>query len=394
MDVVLSQDCFPQIGGAHSFLYEVYKRWPTTVKWLTQNYDSTESQQAAVVAFDSQNHGSLRIIRAPVVIEDIRLHNVRCIRQFWMLVQRLRRLVGGSEVTLHCLRAFPEGFAGLLFKVARQGRAQLVVFAHGEEVLIARSSRQLHFIAKLVFRFADLIIANSQSTESFVRSVCPNAKVVCIHPGVDAAAYSRPKSELIEKRLELGWPPGTFVVATIARMEARRNQASVINAIAALRQKGVPVAYVCVGDGEERDKLQALVEERGLGCWVRFPGTISEQEKIVTYGASDLYVMASIQSGQTTEGFGIVFLEAAAAGVPSICGNVGGQPEAVLHGKTGLVVDGRKLDDLESAIQRLISDPATRLKMGEAARKWAQINDWTRVSAAVLAAIRHACAYS
>jgi phosphatidyl-myo-inositol dimannoside synthase len=156
MDVVLSQDFFPQIGGAHSFLYEVYKRWPTTVKWLTQNYDSTESQQAAVVAFDSQNHGSLRIIRAPVVIEDIRLHNVRCIRQFWMLVQRLRRLVGGSEVTLHCLRALPEGFAGLLFKVSRQGRAQLVVFAHGEEVLIARSSRQLHFIAKLVFRFADL----------------------------------------------------------------------------------------------------------------------------------------------------------------------------------------------------------------------------------------------
>src|ERR1700730_8360002 len=113
MDVVLSQDFFPQIGGAHSFLYDVYKRWPTTVKWLTQNYDSTESQQAAVVAFDSQNHGSLRIIRAPVVIEDIRLHNVRCIRQFWMLVRRLRRLVGGSEVTLHCLRGVSRGLRRL-----------------------------------------------------------------------------------------------------------------------------------------------------------------------------------------------------------------------------------------------------------------------------------------
>jgi phosphatidylinositol alpha-1,6-mannosyltransferase len=224
--------------------------------------------------------------------------------------------------------------------------------------------------------------------------VCRNAKVVCIHPGVDSAAYSRPAGELIEKRLKLGWPPGTFVVTTIARMEARKNQASVINTIAALRQKGVPVAYVCVGDGEEREKLQALVEARGLGRWVHFPGTLSEEEKIVTYGASDLYVMASIQSGQTTEGFGIVFLEAAAAGVPSICGNVGGQPEAVLHGKTGLVVDGRKLDDLESTIHSLISDPARRAKMGEAGRKWAQINDWTRVSAAVLAAIRRACACS
>jgi phosphatidyl-myo-inositol dimannoside synthase len=394
MDVVLSQDFFPQIGGAHSFLYEVYKRWPTTVKWLTRNYDSTESQRAAVAAFDSQDHGSLRIFRAPVVIEDIRLHDVRCIRQFWMLVKHLRRLAGGSETTLHCLRAFPEGFAGLLFKVVRPGRARLVVFAHGEEVLIARSSRQLHFIAKLVFRFADLVIANSRSTESFVRGVCRNAKVVCIHPGVDSAAYSRPEGELIEKRLKLGWPPGTFVVTTIARMEARKNQASVINTIAALRQKGVPVAYVCVGDGEEREKLQALVEARGLGRWVHFPGTLSEEEKIVTYGASDLYVMASIQSGQTTEGFGIVFLEAAAAGVPSICGNVGGQPEAVLHGKTGLVVDGRKLDDLESTIHSLISDPARRAKMGEAGRKWAQINDWTRVSAAVLAAIRRACACS
>ena len=97
--------------------------------------------------------------------------------------------------------------------------------------------------------------------------------------------------------------------------------------------------------------------------------------------------MPSIQHGEMIEGFGIVFLEAAAAGVPSICGNVGGQAEAVVRGKTGLVVDGASLYDVKRAIRRLATDKSMRVMMGREGRKWAENHDWDHVVEATWEAI-------
>lgn len=80
------------------------------------------------------------------------------------------------------------------------------------------------------------------------------------------------------------------------------------------------------------------------------------------------------------EGFGIVFLEAAAAGIPSIAGNAGGQPEAVLHGCTGLVIDGANLAELKQAIRLLAEDVKLREYLGANGRKWAAENDWRSVA--------------
>ena len=71
---------------------------------------------------------------------------------------------------------------------------------------------------------------------------------------------------------------------------------------------------------------------------MRFTGAVSDAEKKLIFAACDIHAMPSVQLGEMIEGFGIVFLEAAAAGKPSICGNIGGQAEAVLDGRTGLVV--------------------------------------------------------
>lgn len=386
-DVVISQDFFPQLGGAHLWLYEIYRRWPNPVTILTQHHDATAEIKQAEAHFDALDHGALRIVREQMAVDEFNLLARRSRQQFWRAARLLHGLAGPEQATVHCLRAFPEGFSGLLCKLRRPRSTRLVVYAHGEEILVARSSRQLRLMAQAVYRHADLVIANSNNTVALVRSLCPKAKVVCIHPGVDAARYRVPAAESRDFRAHWQWPADTLVAGTIARMEPRKNHATVIRALAALRREGWPLAYVCGGDGEQREPLLALVRELRLEPWVRFPGRLSDEQKILTYGAADLHVMPSIQAGEMIEGFGIVFLEAAAAGIPSICGKVGGQAEAVLDGKTGLVVDGERLDEVQAAMARLAGDAVLRGDMGQAGRLWAADHDWSRVATAAFAAI-------
>jgi phosphatidylinositol alpha-1,6-mannosyltransferase len=380
--VVISFDSLPQIGGAHSWLHEVYSRWSTPVSFLTAAISHDAEEAARQRAFDALDHGSLQYVREVDVPGEINLLKPACWGKFLRAGESVSRLRQGRRVVLHSLRAFPEGFAGLLYKARHPGTSVLITYAHGEEILIAQTSGQLKLMARCTYRASDLVIANSENTAAMVRTLVPGARVVRISPGVDAGAFERPAEEVAAYRESLGWPSGTVVLATVARMEPRKNHEAVIRAVHALRPEGVPVAYVCGGEGPERRRLMALADELGVGPWVRFTGAVSESEKKLIFASCDIHVMPSIQLGEMIEGFGIVFLEAAAAGKPSICGNVGGQPEAVVNGRTGLVIDGGSPTALSEAIRTLALDEARRFAMGDAGRLWAREHDWQRVAQA------------
>jgi phosphatidylinositol alpha-1,6-mannosyltransferase len=245
----------------------------------------------------------------------------------------------------------------------------------------------LKFIARAVYAHADLVIANSQNTVRLVRELCPAARIVCVHPGVDTRAYRVDAQDAAEFRRRWAWPAETIIVSTIARMEPRKNQAAVLRAVAELRAAGLGLSYVCAGDGAERGGLERLANELGIAAWVRFPGALSESDKLLTYAASDVYAMPSIQAGEMIEGFGIVFLEAAAAGIPAICGSIGGQPEAVTAEVTGIVVDGNDAAAVTAALRRLATDPALRSRMGMAAQRRAAEFDWSQMATAAAQAI-------
>lgn len=383
MDLVLTEDFFPKIGGAHLWLYEVYRRWPTPVQLLTQRDDQSPEEVRAAVEFDARDHGALEIVRRDIASGDIDLFSACSRRRFWRTSSEILELANRRPLTVHCLRAFPEGCSALLVKFRSPLRTRLVTFAHGEEILVARSSGQLRHLAALVYRWSDVVIANSRSTQSLVRELAPHAKVVYVHPGVDIAAYHRDPGEIERFRRQWKWPEGTLVVTTVARMEPRKNQASVIRAIARLRREGLQLAYVCGGDGEERKRLTQLSSELALDAWVRFTGRLTENEKVLTFMAADIHAMPSIRVGEMIEGFGIVFLESSAAGIPSIAGNVGGQSEAVIHGKTGLVVDGADVSAVTDAVRTLSLDSTLRRQMGQAARNWAEHHDWAGVFEAI-----------
>lgn len=383
MEIVLSNDWFPKIGGAHTWLYEVYRRWPRPVTVLTAGSDDA----CVPVADMPAEEGSLTVIRELCAPEDIDLLKWRSLYAFWRATRLLRRIGPASRLRVHALRAFPEGIVGALYRSLHRRSARLITYAHGEEILVARSSRQLTQLARWVYSASDLIIANSKSTQQLVRSLCPDAKVVCIHPGVDVDAFQSSADEVQAFRSSVGWGSSTQIVSTIARMEPRKNHEGVLRAVADLRREGIDVGYVCAGAGGERDRLMSLAHDLAVEPWVRFPGAVSEREKRLIYASSDVYAMPSIKVHEMIEGFGIVFLEAGAAGCAAISGNNGGQPEAVVDGVTGCVVDGTDGSALRAALKRLMGDTALRKRMGLEARRRASEFSWSNVTQKVLTAV-------
>ncbi|WP_022854504.1 glycosyltransferase family 4 protein [Thermodesulfatator atlanticus] len=386
LDIFFSYDFFPKIGGAHLWLYKVAYHWQRSCIYLTQEMPEMARE---VTSFDAESHGPIKeIVRLPFCvsswgIDKNFIKNTALLHKF---LSGLRKKEKVKQVTVHAVKAIPEAANLLWLKFWLRDNLRLITYAHGEEFLVAKTSKELRWLARKALEASDFVIANSFSTAKLIenllgeRSKAKENKVIVVHLGVDFELYQLPKKERKTHRKAWGFPEEAVILITVARMEPRKNQEAVIKAMARLHQEGVPVAYVIAGSGEKEKELKGLVERLGLKRWVRFLGRISEEEKIKSICAADIHVMPSIQIGPMIEGFGIVFMEAAAAGLPSIAGKVGGQPEAVVHGETGLVVDGTNLDEIVWALKRLATDKELRRKMGEQARTWAQKHDWKNIS--------------
>jgi phosphatidyl-myo-inositol dimannoside synthase len=381
LDFVLSNDFLPEIGGAHLILYEVYKRWGSEVVLLTGCHPKQKE-------FDALGHGSLRIQRAEIKKIEENSSNVDLLKYALSQINRLYLSSKNNIGNLHCLRALPEGLVGAIWKCLHPISSRLIVYAHGEELMVAKSSRIYRAITRFVFRNSDLIIANSSNTRSLVEEICPSAPTIRIHPGVNLDSF-RIIGEIEKYREELSLPKKAIIVSTIARMEARKNHIAVMKAVHQLRTEGLNIFYVCGTDGPERSRIEDVCTLLGLREAVQFTGIVSETKKAQILKCSDIFAMPSIQVGPMLEGFGIVFLEAAAAGIPSIAGNTGGQSEAVLHGETGFVIDGNDINALKNAIRVLALDKNLRNNMGTKGREWATLNSWDNVVATVVQAIRH-----
>ena len=130
------------------------------------------------------------------------------------------------------------------------------------------------------------------------------------------------------------------------------------------------VQLAIAGGGRDRRRLEAHARRRGVAAQVRFLGRVPDDDTFPRlYACADVFAMPCRERwrGLEAEGFGIVFLEAAAAGVPAVAGRSGGSHEAVVDGETGFVVESRALE-VRAALARLLADESLRARMGGAAR--------------------------
>jgi len=158
----------------------------------------------------------------------------------------------------------------------------------------------------------------------------------------------------------------------------RKGQDTLLKALPRVLEEIPNAALIVVGSGPFESTLRKLVGKLNLETNVHFTGKVPFTELANWYSAGDIFAMPcrTRNGGWDVEGLGIVFLEASATGLAVLAGDSGGAPDAVIEGKTGVVVDGTDVAAVSDALTRLLANPQAAAAMGEAGRRWVE-SSWT-----------------
>ena len=264
---------------------------------------------------------------------------------------------------IHAGRALPEGLVA--WAVARLTFRPVVIYAHGEELTGWGRGNKYRAMC-FALRNADVVIANSDFTRTTLTDMGVNpSRVELIHPGVDTTRF-RPGLPAQDLREQIGVGQDAKLILSVGRLSRRKGFDTVIQGLERLVAAGLDVHYAIIGIGEDEAYLRATAATAGLEQRVRLLGHVSIDDLPRWYNACDLFVLVNREVGGDTEGFGMVFIEAAACGKTVLAGTAGGTGSAVIDGVTGLRVDGEQLAAVESALKTLLADDTLRVRLAEA----------------------------
>jgi glycosyltransferase involved in cell wall biosynthesis len=204
------------------------------------------------------------------------------------------------------------------------------------------------------------VIAISEGVRAtLIASGVDPARIHLVPSGVEVERFAAPMGPRAAVRAELGVGDGDCLLVVVGALEDRKGHAVLLEAIARLGDPRLQVR--CAGDGSLRAVLEARRDALGLARTVGFLGRVDDVAPLL--GAGDVMVMPSRH-----EGLGVAALEAMAAGLPVVASRVGGLPEAVADGDTGLLVPPDDVAALAAAVARLAADPALARRLGAAGR--------------------------
>lgn len=251
--------------------------------------------------------------------------------------------------------------------------ARLVLTFHGSEILNFARSPLRRCLARQLIRRATRVSTLSNYTQELLLSHFPEAAdKIYLTPGALRSDFAviPPKPAARKDKI---------VVLTVGRLHPRKGQLLTLQALQmlppAVRSR---LEYWVVGGqskGNYETELRACAASHP-DLQVRFFGNLPDEELAGVYDGADIFAMTSVNLDRSIEGFGLVYLEAAAHGLPVVAHNVGGVAEAVVDGVTGLLVPPDRPAQLAAAFEKLIHDPALRQQLGAAGREWAMRNCW------------------
>jgi phosphatidylinositol alpha-1,6-mannosyltransferase len=215
-----------------------------------------------------------------------------------------------------------------------------------------------------------------------VRSAVPRrVPVSVLHPGADIDVF-RPGLQTADLRQAHGIGDRPLVVC-VSRLVTRKGQDVLIGGMRGLQKKVPEAALLIVGSGPDESRLRDLAASAPKGS-VFFVGQVSEEDLPRYYAVGDVFAMPcrTRLGGLEVEGWGNVFIEAAACGKPVVVGDSGGARESLVDGETGLLVDGRRVGEVVEAIASILGDPVRASQMGAAGRaRVERDHDWTKIAA-------------
>ena len=300
----------------------------------------------------------------------------------------MRCLLSGRYDLVHSHWILPQGFTSAL--AAAPLRIPHVATVHGSDVFALRGAAFERF-KRFALGAADAVTVNSSATEAAVRALKPGlANVHRIPMGV--APGDRPdrdQTARIQARLGAGAGPVAVFVGRLAR---EKGVDDLLRAAALLAGEMPNLRLLIVGDGPDRTLLQNLAGDLGIADRAVFAGWVAADALADYLAAASLFVGPSKRGHDgTTEGQGLVFAEALAAGLPVIATRLGGIVDVVRHGETGLLVDEGSPAQIAAAIRTLADDPAFAGRLASAGRALVMAGFTRAASAESFSAVYGAC---
>lgn len=365
--LIITNDFPPKTGGIESFVHEMALRRPegSVVVYCSS---PSPADAAADPHFDLRQPFPVVRDAARVLLPTPRVAaRARAIAE----LEGCDSVVYGAAAPLGLLAAE----LGRNSPVKRQ-----IAISHGHETWWAALPGSREALRR-IGRDTDAITYLGEYTRNrLARALTPDAasRMRPLAPGVDAEQF-RPGcgGDRIRRRHGLGERP---VVVCVSRLVPRKGQDMLIRAWPRILADVPDAALLIVGDGPHRQRLRSAA--RGMDS-VIFTGPVPREELPLHYDAGDVFAMPcrTRLGGLEAEGLGIVYLEASACGLPVVAGDSGGAPDAVLDGRTGLVVDGSLPGPAARAVIRLLKDPERAARMGAHGREWIIRNwSWERAS--------------
>ncbi|HEX6230711.1 MAG TPA: glycosyltransferase family 4 protein [Actinomycetota bacterium] len=274
-------------------------------------------------------------------------------------------------------------------RLARLG-LPYVAIAHGFEYWLSLAPGA-HALMRRATGRASRVAACSGFVARVVRAAVPDrVPVSVLYPGADVDVFrpGLPFEDLKERHGLAGRP----LAVCVSRLVPRKGQDVLIRAMPEVVRRVPDASLLIVGDGPYRGALEAMARDAPPGS-VTFAGEVSQSDLPRYFRAGDVFAMPcrSRLAGLEVEGWGIVFIEAAACGRPVVVGDSGGARESLVDGETGVLVDGRDVGAVADAVASLLADPARAHAMGAAGRSRVERSfTWSRAAAQLAAWLRGA----
>jgi phosphatidylinositol alpha-1,6-mannosyltransferase len=352
--LLVTNDFPPKTGGIQTYLWELWRRLPP------DSFTVVTPDQPGAQAWDAAQPFAVERVNQPFLVPTAGL------------ARRINGLIARTGAGLVLLDPVANN-APLVGRL----NAPWGVIVHGAEVTIPAATPGGQLLIRRLLRTSQLVIAaGSYPAQTAQRAAGRPLPVVEIPPGVDTERFvPLDASRRAEVRRRFDVAPDAPLVVSVSRLVPRKGMAVLVEAAAELSRRFPDLEVIIAGEGRDHTRLQQLVATTGAP--VRLVGRVPADDLPGLLGAADVFAMLCHNrwGGLEQEGFGIVFLEAAACGVPQVAGASGGAADAVVHDHSGLVVDEpRKVAAAVDALDTLLGDAQRRVQMGEAARRRAEVS--------------------
>jgi glycosyltransferase involved in cell wall biosynthesis len=364
MVFAITHEFFPRRGGIATFTEEVARAAAAL------GHEVEVWAQSAPPGTDAAQNWPFRVRRMPLR----GTHGWAC------QLAVARELVAHRRRLRHATVWLPEpgpmlALMQLQFVRAFRPRRLLLTF-HGSEILRFHGRPLTRRLALRLIAHATGASVLTDYTRHMLCERFPEAATkVLLTPGAPRAAFAAAAKVAAPRG-----PHDRLAVLTVGRLHPRKGQLETLEALLALPPAArAHVEHWIVGGAVRHDYEQRLRAAASQADFpVKFFGDVSDIELAALYARADIFALTSIEHGHSVEGFGLVYLEASAHGLPVVAHAIGGVPEAVSEGVTGLLVEPGEPAQLTAAFARLLGDAALRRQLGEAGRTRAARDTWAQ----------------